>query len=235
MNISSPDLSRHLFHIARRSATRLQDCPEVIIPETCVPLPENRLFCQSSDNTGRRILELGSGWGEFLLQWLRMNPTDQLVAMEIKQDRIRRTLKKYRRDFVDQQRLRMIPINFGWFLNEILPPGAFDGIIINFPDPWPKRRHWKHRLVRPGFPGRMAALLRPGGWLHLATDYGPYARRMLHIMRSATEFHSMLTGPDYLRERPADFPPTYFEKIQKAAGYRPFYMQWALSESVSPD
>ncbi len=229
---TSPQLSAKLFDIASRSR-RIHSFEEVIVPERPEPIASERLF-RDDGATGRRILELGSGWGEFLIGWLRDHPQDQYVAFEIKSDRIKKTVKRLRRLRDESGQMihaRIVPVNFSWFLESILPGQAFDWIIVNFPDPWPKRRHWKHRLVQSDFPARLASLLRPDGdgIVHLATDYGPYARRMLRIFRDSPLFEPVYAFPNYLRSRPADVPPTRFETItMEHEGRTPYYLRFKM-------
>ncbi len=177
----------------------------------------------------QRILELGAGWGEFLEWWLEHNVEDDYIAFELKPERIRRALRRVSGLPGPPRWLRIVPVNFNWFLEELLPAASFDWIIVNFPDPWPKRRHWKHRLVRPGFCEKMAALLRPDGVIHLATDYGPYARRMLRLFRDSPAFVSEFLDPDYRRQRPADVASTRFESL--TTRLRPaYYLRFRRSD-----
>ncbi len=211
-----------LLEIVRRPS-KLKSHPAVLVPPESGTFQPSEIFRSDSSV---HILELGSGWGEFAIQWLLAHPEHEILALEVKPDRIYHTLKEAERKQISG--LKMLQLNFNWFLEEFLPPRSFDWIIVNFPDPWPKRRHRKHRLVRPGFAERVAPLLRPGGIVHLATDYSPYARRMLSVMRASSLFEPVFQSPDYRRQRPEGFPPTKFERMQSSQGYRPYYMQWRL-------
>lgn len=215
-------IKEKLFRIVQRPA-RYKTHPAVLVPQKLSPYAIGDLF---RSEASFHVLELGSGWGEFALAWLADHPDHEYLALEVKGDRVHRTLRGMDRARLD--RLRILPVNFSWFLEELLPPKAFDLIVVNFPDPWPKRRHWKHRLVQKGFPERMAALLREGGCIHLATDYSPYARRMLRIMRDSPLFAPVFPPPGYLRDRPPGYPPTRFEEMQREQGYRPWFQQWRL-------
>lgn len=219
-----PDIREKLFRISTKPRA-LHARAGVILPETPAPIPVERLFSRPQS---RRILELGAGWGEFCARWCQQHPTDEYLAFELKGDRVRRLLRKLERAGIE--RVKILPINFNWFLEEILPRAAFDLIIINFPDPWPKKKHWKHRLIDADFPGRMLPLLRPGGRIHAATDYGPYARRILRAFRDSPHFRSVFQDPDYRRQAPADFPATRFEEIHRARGLRSYYQCWEAQD-----
>ncbi len=209
-----------LFQITTRPRP-LHGRTGIVVPRTPEPIPAEQLFTRPES---RHILELGAGWGEFCAAWTLAHPEDEYVAFEIKGDRIRRLLRHLERGGI--ARVKIIPINFSWFLEEILPPRSFDLIIINFPDPWPKKRHWKHRLIDAGFPDRMLSILRPGGGIYVATDYGPYARKILRAFRDCARYQAVYPWPGYRRERPADFPTTRFEQIHLAGGLRPYYQLW---------
>src|SRR5262249_53715881 len=90
-------------------------------------------------------------------------------------------------------------------LRDFLPAGGADEVTIFFPDPWPKKRHHKRRLVQPAFLDVLAKALRQGGRLRLATDWADYARHMLEVMSADTRFAGGAIP------RPADRPLTRFE------------------------
>lgn len=216
----NPDeLKEFLFQKVISYRSRFDD-PAVVFPESLSAIAPERLF----SGKGHRILELGGGWGEFCIALLEQYPETDYTVFEIKPERIRSLLKKARARNVSH--LRIVPVNFNWFLETILPPFAYNEVFINFPDPWPKRRHWKHRLISSDFPWRLAHLLREGASVHITTDYGPYARRILGIFRKTRLFHSLYQNPDYRRERPPGRPASRFENMQRAAGKRPYYMGW---------
>ena len=218
----SDSVRKKLITISTRKRP-IHNHSSVLFLEGVEAIPPGRLFCGKG---GQRILELGSGWGEFCVSWMENHPEDSYVAFEVKGDRIRRLTRNLDRREIGG--VRILPVNFSWFLEELLPEKSFDWIIVNFPDPWPKKRHWKHRLVQGDFPDRMKRLLRPGGVIHLATDYGPYARKMLSLFRKRSDFAPVYPWPHYLRSRPANWPSTRFEEMQTEIGKIPYYQRWVL-------
>ncbi len=226
---TSPQYMEKLWAITQRPRA-IHEHPEIIIPSSLEAIPEERLFRKGKH---RRILELGSGWGDFLHSWLENFPEDDYVAFEIKQSRLLQTIRHFRENFegkddTRQRHLRLLPVNFTWFLEEILPKKSFDIIFINFPDPWPKQRHWKHRLVQKHFDKRISLLLRAKGMIHMSTDYGPYARKMIRNFRNSPYFSSVLPWPHYVRKHPKESPITRFEKMHFKAGLKPYYLCWQL-------
>lgn len=213
-------LKEKLFSIAvkERSYTRHS---KIILPNSRSPLSRERLF---PGRGNRNVLELGAGWGEFIVNWALQNPGDNAVTFEVKADRIQNLLTQLDKKKIES--VRVIPVNFSWFLEEILPPGVFDLVFVNFPDPWPKRRHRKHRLVNPDFPERIYGLMKPGAVIHLSTDYTPYARKMIHAFRNHNGFTALTGGIGLTPVRPDGIPETRFERMQKKAGYKPLFTQW---------
>ncbi len=220
--ITQDQLQKKLIHIAT-SHRKIHNNSEIVVPDGLERLSATALFNREDSN---HVLELGAGWGEFCADQVMNHPDQEYVAFEIKPERIKSLIRSLRK--IQCDRVKIIPINFNWFLEEILPENAFDTIFINFPDPWPKRRHWKHRLVQNGFIERIKPLLRPDATIHLATDYGPYARKMLSLFRKRNDFSPVYTWPNYIRSTPDGFIKTRFEEMHEAENKRSYYMGWKL-------
>jgi tRNA (guanine-N7-)-methyltransferase len=101
-------------------------------------------------------------------------------------------------------------------LRERVPSASLEGVRIFFPDPWPKRRHRKRRLVQPDFAALVADRLRPGGALHLATDWADYATQAHGVL--AAEPRLRPATPDGWLPRPSWRPPTKFERRARVEG-----------------
>lgn len=214
------DLTQRLFELAIKPK-KWHETSSIVLPDTISPIKDEKLFRPQNH---KRILELGAGWGEFGASYLRHNPDWDYIAFEIKPDRIKSIIKKTSK--IEGTHVKIIPVNLNWFLAEILPINSWDLIVINFPDPWPKKRHFKHRLIQSGFAHKLRPLLRAQGNIWIATDYGPYARKILKEFRRSKEFKSAFIHADHQRERPPNFFPTKFERIQISQGKRPYYMHW---------
>ena len=96
-----------------------------------------------------------------------------------------------------------------------------------FPDPWPKLRHQKRRIVNPETVAELARVVRPGGELRLATDDPGYARWMLAVMLADRRFAWQAERAADWQERPGDWPATRYEAKALAAGRRPTYLRFA--------
>jgi tRNA (guanine-N7-)-methyltransferase len=101
-------------------------------------------------------------------------------------------------------------------LRHRIPPSSLDTVQIFFPDPWHKKRHHKRRIIQPEFVALLARAIRPGGTLHLATDWEDYARHMLEILKASPAFRN--TVQDFA-PRPAQRPLTRFEQRGHGLGH----------------
>lgn len=102
-----------------------------------------------------------------------------------------------------------------------MPPGSIDEVLIFFPDPWHKKRHHKRRLVQPALLQRVAQIMVPGGLLHLATDWAPYAEQMLEVCATSPYFENATAGGGYAA-RPQTRPVTKFERRGLKLGHEVF-------------
>jgi tRNA (guanine-N7-)-methyltransferase len=104
-------------------------------------------------------------------------------------------------------------------LQHQLAPHSLDAVYLFFPDPWPKKRHQKRRLVEPDFVKLLAQRIKSGGYLQLATDWENYAEQMLEILEAAPEFINRVAGGGFA-PRPPERPLTKFEQRGLRLGHR---------------
>ena len=122
------------------------------------------------------LLEIGSGMGETTAALAAAEPDLDHVAVEVFEPGLAQLLMRIADAGLSNQRLlRGDAVDL---LEHAVAPGSLDGVRVYFPDPWPKRRHHKRRLVQPDFVALAASRIRPGGTLHLATDWSDYAEEM---------------------------------------------------------
>lgn len=169
----------------------------------------------------KHTLELGPGWGEVALELASSQPDTGFFLVEKKINRVRHILKEIERRNLEN--IRILILNFNWFFSEVLCGNSFDEILMNFPDPWPKTRHKKHRSFDKSFLEGILHLLKMGGNFYFATDHGSYGRDTIRILRNA-EFKERLSH-QFSLER-STFPISYFENIQKRQGRRIYYISF---------
>ncbi|GGL96329.1 tRNA (guanosine(46)-N7)-methyltransferase TrmB [Nakamurella endophytica] len=165
---------------------------------------------------GRRaplVLEIGSGMGESTAEMAAARPGIDLLAVEVYKPGVAQTLHHLARTGVEN--VRLLRADVVDVLQQHIAPASLDEVWVFFPDPWPKTRHLKRRLVTPDFVELVTGRLRRGGVLRLATDWTPYAEQMLAVCSSARGLRNAHPG---WAPRPDFRPRTRFERRGLAEG-----------------
>jgi len=131
-------------------------------------------------------VELGSGDGSFLAQWARLNPQRNFLGVERLLGRLRKLDRKGLR--AGLANLRLFRIEAAYFTEHLLPRGSVAALHIYFPDPWPKRKHRKNRLINEHFTGIVGQALAPGGIIYLRTDDADYFAQMTRVFGANPAF-----------------------------------------------
>jgi tRNA (guanine-N7-)-methyltransferase len=147
-------------------------------------------------------VELGCGDASFLVELARRHPERNFIGVERLLGRITKLDRKGRR--AGLKNLRGVRIESSYLLQYLLPPHSVSAIHLYFPDPWPKTRHQKNRLVNERFPALARGALAPGGRVFLRTDDAPYFSQMTEVFDAADEFEKLET-PAELAELLTDF------------------------------
>jgi tRNA (guanine-N7-)-methyltransferase len=214
---------RRKGHRLRPGRRRLLD---EVLPKLQVNLPQRGPLDPASlfaHRPGRIWLEIGFGGGEHLAAQAGAHPEIGLIGCEPFINGVARLLALIEahgltnvRLFTDDARLLM----------QALPGACLERIFVLFPDPWPKTRHHKRRIVNSGTAAELARLLQPGGELRLATDDLGYARAMLLALRGHPGLQWQVRRPSDWRERPPDWPMTRYESKALAAGRTCVYLRF---------
>ena len=173
---------------------------------------------------GEAFLEIGFGGGEHLVWQARNNPDATLIGCEPFEDGVMKVLTRIADDDLKNIRLHMGDARdvLRW-----LPPASISRAFILFPDPWPKRKHRKRRLVNPHTLALLARVMKPGAELRIGTDIGDYARTILQAFSVQSEFTWIAAGPEDWRIRPADWPETRYEQKAEREGRRRYYFRFS--------
>ncbi len=147
-------------------------------------------------------VELGCGDASFLAEYARRTPQHNFIGVERLLGRIKKLDRKGRR--AGLANLRGVRIESTYFLQYILPPHAAAALHIYFPDPWPKKKHRRHRLINEGFPALARAALVPSGVVYLRTDDVDYFSQMTEVFGASQAFKKVET-PVELTEVLTDF------------------------------
>jgi tRNA (guanine-N7-)-methyltransferase len=179
---------------------------------TGAPLNLDQIFGRSAT----RCLEIGFGTGEVLGSLAKAHPENDHLGIEVHRAGVGRLLLQARTE--NLRNLRIIRHDAVEVLTNGIADRSFDVILIFFPDPWHKKRHRKRRLIDGDFARILAAKLRRGGVLRLATDWEDYAEQMRTVCNACEDLVSESTDGGYV-QRPDFRPPTRFERRGERLGH----------------
>ncbi len=163
----------------------------------------------------RRMMEIGFGAGESLLEYARAHPDIDCLGVEVHRPGVGHLLLDAHSAQLNN--LRVICHDAVEVL-AALTPGSLDAVHIFFPDPWHKKRHHKRRLIQPSFAELLSAVLKPKGVVRMATDWHPYAVQMLEVLTANPSFRNTSVSGDFVA-RPGDRPLTRFERRGHRLGH----------------
>lgn len=158
---------------------------------------------------GERVLEIGFGMGQSLVDMAAAAPQRNFIGIEVHKPGVGRLLHAMAERDVDN--IRVYCHDAVEVLRDCIPDGSLDTIQIFFPDPWHKKRHHKRRIVNQGFRDLLVRLLKPGGVIHMATDWQDYAESMAEQFLGDSRFVNRGDTEGYA-EKPAYRPLTRFEQ-----------------------
>ena len=164
-----------------------------------------------------RVLEIGFGDGASLARTAAANAGTDYLGIEVHEPGVGHLLLEVERLGLANVRVVVndaVEVLTGW-----IGPASIDRLQLFFPDPWPKKRHHKRRIVQPKFLRTLAGVLKPGGVLHMATDWEPYALHMEETAGASPFFDDPPGGQDP-HVRPAERPETKFERRGLKLGHR---------------
>ena len=153
-----------------------------------------------------RVLEIGCGMGETTAAIAAARPGEDFLGVEVHAPGVGSLLRRI--EAAGLSNLRVIRHDAVDVVAHMIGAGSLAGIHVFFPDPWPKKRHHKRRLLQPGFVHALAERLQPGGYLHVATDWEDYAQQVLATLEAEALFANTAAG---FAARPAYRPLTKFE------------------------
>ncbi len=203
---------RRTGRVTRAQARALETLwPRIGIDAGVEPLDLTAAFGRDAP----RILEIGFGDGECLAELAVRHPEQDYLGIEVHEPGVGHLLLAVEESGAENVRciredaMDVLPL---------IGPGQLAGVHLFFPDPWPKKRHHKRRIVQPAFFDAIARVVRPGGYLHMATDWVPYAEHMLETGRSAPGWANTSPTGGFV-PRPESRPETKFERRGQRLGH----------------
>ena len=205
--MTHPPIRSYVLRQGRFSPAQQRAYAE-LLPRLGVPYrPEPLNFRDIFGREAPVVVEIGSGMGETTARIARANPGTDYLAVEVHAPGVGSLLRMLAEN--GAANVRVIQHDAVEVMREMIPEGALAGIHVFFPDPWPKKRHHKRRLIQPAFAALAVARLAAGGYLHVATDWQDYAEHVLAVL-SATP--GLRNTAEAFAPRPATRPETKFER-----------------------
>ena len=192
--------------------------PRYGVPELPVVLDLDRLFGRRAS----RVVEIGFGNGDTLVELAASSPGKDFIGIEVHPPGVGHCLLAL--DSATLANVRVIMGDAIEVLANRIPPASLDEVLLYFPDPWPKKRHHKRRIVQPAFAALVASRLKPGGRFRLATDWEPYAAWMLEVLNASPDFENAAPGRGCI-QRP-ERSATRFERRGQRLGHAVFDLEY---------
>jgi len=176
-------------------------------------------------------LEIGFGMGSFLIDMAAQEPQTNFIGIDFYHKGIRKLMT--RKNKLQLENIRVAYGDVRFKIPVLFKDGELEAIYINFPDPWPKKRHTKRRLIKPDFVKLIGKKLAPKGRVFLATDFEPYAIEMLEHFNSEPLFQNQDPALGFLENR-EDLPKTKYEKNFIHAGRKIYYLEYCRLDIPHP-
>ncbi len=174
-------------------------------------------------NKKRTALEVGVGEGDFLIEMSRREKDWNFIGIEIRGKRFRKAVKRSERD--NLRNIKFLLMDAKVAIEDVFSSNSFDLVYINFPDPWPKERHRKHRLITPKFLARISNIMKPLAALEIASDHEDYLSHILEVFQNIEGFKNELPAPGYVNNLP-DRPMTKYETEFRHEGRDIYYLRF---------
>lgn len=190
------------------------------ITEYILPLNPTQVFGNQNDNA----LEIGFGEGDFLIELARKKTDWNFIGIEIKRKRLVKAIKKAERSQLKNIRFLLMDAQIA--ISEVFSKDSFSEVYINFPDPWPKERHKKHRFINIPFLRRLSLIMKPGSILEIVSDHKEYIDYILEAIQEAKTFRAEFEYPHYITVTPSDRPKTRYELEFRKEGREIYYLRF---------
>ena len=180
-----------------------------------------------------RVVEIGFGMGGSLLEQAMAHPETDFIGIEVHVAGVGKLLDEA--DKAGLTNLRVFREDALRVLDDALPAGSIDTLQLFFPDPWPKKKHHKRRIVQPEFLERVARVLKPDGRFHMATDWEAYAEHMAEVMEASPLFANTAPEGSVYVPRPEFRPLTKFEQRGERLGHGVWDLIYVNQTGAQPE
>jgi tRNA (guanine-N7-)-methyltransferase len=190
----------------------------------------SKLFGLPADAPLRLHVDVGFGDGEFLLELARRDPGRAVVGVDLSFKRVLKVARRLSRS--DLRNVRLLGVDAAWAVREAFEEESVESFWINFPDPWPKRRHQRRRLIEPAFVGELSRRLMAGGSVHVATDDPIYAVAIRNALEGEPLLENTQAAAPHLRER-RELPATTYQREWVAQRRSCFFFQHRRVKTIA--
>lgn len=218
--MTSPDAPLRSF--GRRRGRKLSPRQDMLLRDLLPRVAVDPASPIPAESAGKQVwLEIGFGGGEHLVWQAENNPSTQLIGCEPFEEGVVKVLSA-----IDDRKLANIRLHAddARAILANMPPQSLDKVFILFPDPWPKCKHQKRRLIKRRLLADLARVMKPAGELRIGTDIPDYARTILMAFQASPEFTWAADRPSAWQIRPADWPQTRYEQKAVREGRRSCYL-----------
>lgn len=206
-DVTHPKVIRSFVRRAGRITTGQTRAFEELGPQFIVPYAPGAIGLPATfGRSAPTILEIGFGMGEATAHIAALRPDDNFLCCEVHEPGVGALLKRIGEQGLTN--IRILAHDAVEVIDHMLPPQVLDGVHVFFPDPWHKKKHNKRRLLQPPLVAKLAARLKPGGYLHCATDWEPYAQQILEVLSAEPLLANTADG---FAPKPGYRPLTKFE------------------------
>jgi len=174
------------------------------VTEYYLPIDLSQVFGNNKDS----VLEIGFGDGSFLIEIAKNNTDWNFIGIEIKVKRFRKAVKRAEGEYIANLKYLLMDVRIA--VEEVFYPNTFSKVYINFPDPWPKERHKKHRIINTQFLSNLSRIIKPKGIIEIASDHEEYISSILETLEDTGIFKSIFPLPGYVHNIPTR-PTTRYE------------------------
>ncbi len=182
----------------------MSESPILDVTEYYIPIRLSQVFGNNKDSA----LEIGFGDGLFLIDTAKNDTDWNFIGIEIKVKRFTKAVKKAEQERLDNLKLLLMDVRIA--IEEVFCPNTFSKVYINFPDPWPKERHKKHRIINTQFLSNLSRIIKPKGIIEIASDHEEYISSVLETLEDTGIFKSIFPLPGYVHNIP-NRPTTRYE------------------------
>lgn len=193
--------------------------PILDISEHLIPVDLPEMFGNSMDCA----LEIGFGDGDFLVKTAIREPGKNFLGIEVKKRRFNKAVKTALRKKIEN--IKFLHMDANVAVGEIFYPDSFSTVYINFPDPWPKDRHQKHRIINGEFLEKLSRVMKRNAKLDIASDHKDYILNALSTLKNTNFFNSEYPESDYLNHVP-ERPLTTYEREFREEGREIYYLMF---------